>query len=151
MKELLIYGELLILFFPSVLSDCRKKVIRPYWSLIAGVILTVLNLLLDLVTVKEMITGLLIGLLFFLPPLLRPGSLGSGDSILLAVSGAVSGIGRLLLLLLVSFPTAGAAGFLFLLIRRKDRYEVYLPFIPFLFGAALLLGVLSLFFPGGTT
>ncbi len=78
--------------------------------------------------------GVLTGLMLLLVSRLSKGRIGTGDGLLLIVSGVLLGAVGNLMLLTIAFLLAAFFSII-LLTFRKCRRDTELPFAPFLFGA----------------
>lgn len=125
--------KILVLTMLSIMSimDLKSKRINLYFLipfLVSGVIC---NLSYQLVPLTSLIGGVGIGIVLLMISFVTKGKIGSGDGIILMVTGLFLGFyDNLLLLLSATFLSAIVGAFILLKKGMNKKYEI--PFIPFL-------------------
>lgn len=120
-----------LLGFASIMDLKWKKInlifLLPF--VIAGLICSVLY---KVVPITYMIGGVAIGVSVLIISLVTKGKIGSGDGVVLMITGMCLGFFDNLFLLLTAAFLSAIVGIFLLLIKKVNRnYEI--PFIPFLF------------------
>ena len=133
-------GQLLLLgmFGLGAYWDWKEKKIYVYLPLVAGIFGIVLHLFNQEYTWKEMICGMMIGVVVLLIAWMSRESIGVGDGMILTASGIYLGFWGNLELLMIALLFAGVTALCLIVARRKGRKDK-LPFVPFLLVAYLFL------------
>lgn len=121
----------------SAYRDWMEKKICIYGPLLCGIAGILLHVIFQERTHVEVLGGVAVGGAVLLIAWLGRGCVGSGDGIMLIVSGIFLGFWRNLTLLLTALAMAAVAALFLLVVKRKER-KYRLPFVPFLLAAYLL-------------
>lgn len=117
-------------------EDIKTRKIGVVAVLLFAIFGVISRMILGIPDIKGMIGGMLLGGVLYLAGILFKGSLGSGDALMVMVSGIYLGFWNNLLLLWIASFFAGILG-VGLLLKGKKNKEI--PFAPFLLIAYLLL------------
>lgn len=137
---------LVVILTPCAVLDLWKKKLPVVFLLVMLVAAFVTNLLLKRVVLWEMIAGVLYGGVFLLIAFLTKGSVGFGDGIMIAATGAWTGVLFVLSASVFGFLSAGIFGLIYIKVKKMDR-KTKLPFAPFYTAACLALAVIELAVP----
>ncbi len=132
-----------LLSFLSITSfeDARRHEVHMFLLLAAGILGIVDHLLYQRMTIYEVLGGFLIGAAVLLLGLLTKMQIGTGDGVLLMVTGIFLGFEWNLLLLFLSVMLMGlfsTAGLVTGKLKKTDRIA-YFPFVLFAFVLLLAL------------
>lgn len=130
-----------ILFIPETISDLRYKKVHPAFIIslsLASEIMYWFSLSKGLV---DLIVNLIPGTVLLLLSLCSGSGIGPGDGLIVIFIGAICGMERTILILILSFIVCAVFS-VFLLLLKKVTTKTRLPFVPFMFLSTLLLGVI---------
>ena len=118
---------------------CRKIYIIPV--ILCGLAGMIMHLFCREISIYNILAGMLIGLLMLLLAKLSGGAIGTGDGIVLIVTGIFLGGWKNLSLLLLALVFSAVLSLLLLLLRKKKKTDS-IPFIPCLLLAYLVVYLL---------
>jgi leader peptidase (prepilin peptidase)/N-methyltransferase len=132
--------ELLLLFglFVIAYQDWRKQEVFVYVTAAVALLGVIFRLCEDTGCAADMLSGASIGAVLLLLSYVTRQRIGYGDGVVFLMTGIFLGFWQNAELLLLSLWLAGLVA-LFLLFVRKWRREDCIPFVPFVFGAYVLL------------
>ena len=137
------YIELMILLLPCTITDLRRMEVPVILIVILSLASAAVEALFFTFSMKDALLGAGLGLVFIVVALAARKSFGMGDGILLTGIGVFAGFSVLLPLLCTAFLLTalyGGAALLF----RKGSLKQRIPFVPFLFAAAVCNMILFL-------
>ncbi len=123
-------------------SDLRNRTI-PIWLILSSMVFGALLLCFssDYISVKAHIIGGLLAFLIIAPLIyMTKGQIGTGDLMLLAVTGLFSGWTSLLNILFISVFLSGVFS-LFIIVLKKVSGRSEIPFAPFIFLATVIVNL----------
>lgn len=120
----------------GTLADIKYKRIPIRLLTGFGIIAVVIRAVSPQLAVKELIIGVITGVLLIVISVVTGGQIGTGDGLLFVVLGIYLGSSNVVLLLMALILCAAVAGVLFVArqVKRKDR----LPFVPFVLCAYII-------------
>ncbi len=136
MYPLEIYGGGLYLGILSLIDIRTRKI--PQWLLILGMLMAVITKsICKNISIILIISGVAIGLLFCMISKTTGEKLGVGDSYVITLIGAFTGMWNLLQILCYAFLFSACYSAAILIIKKFNR-KIQIPFIPFLMAAYVL-------------
>lgn len=123
------------------IEDCKSKRIFLYPVLLFGIAGVLLHLYYQNITIYSLLAGCFIGALLWGIGKFTGGRIGSGDALVVTVSGIYLGFEDNLILFLDGLFLCGIWS-LFMLVLRKKKGTDEVPFIPFLLLAYLKMLIL---------
>lgn len=132
-EKIILLGILII----TAYTDWKERNVYLHVLAVGGAVGVLCGLFGPGPALSERVGGALIGLAVLVVGWLGKGCIGSGDGLVLAVSGIFLGFWENLLLLLVSLLLAGVAALLLMFLKKGER-GLRMPFVPFLLTAYLL-------------
>ena len=133
-------GVLLLIYS---IQDIKTKSVSRWLLLLGAIILTISAVLHTDYTFFEIVIGVLLGASLYLFSKILRGQIGSGDGVIVAITGIGLGIWNNLGMLFCALFLAGIFSAILLITGKKRNYQF--PFVPF-----LLAGFICLFLIGGT-
>lgn len=133
---------LLIIQLVAAGSDLRDKTI-PLWLMLSSVVFGTLFLCFssNSISIKAHIVGCLLAFIIIAPLIyITKGQIGTGDLLLLAVTGLFSGWTILLNILFLSVLLSGIFSF-FIILLKKGSIRSEIPFVPFIFLATVVVSL----------
>jgi len=125
------------------IQDIRTKSVSRGMLILGTILLTLSTIFHTDYTLLEVITGVLLGISLFAFSKILRGQIGSGDGIIVAITGVGLGIWNNLGMLFCALFLAGIFSAILLITGKKRNYQF--PFVPF-----LLAGFICLFLLGGS-
>lgn len=135
-------GIVLTFLIGCSVSDWRRKAISLWCLVLFSIITLCLCVLCQNVNVSQRVSGVVIGLVFFVISKCTKEALGYGDSWIILLLGCWLG-GKELLQLLLAASLISAVASLFLLWKRGWKRKETIPFVPFLAMAYVLGGMVT--------
>ena len=127
-----------IMIMICVLSDIRTRTVPVWIMAIGGLMGGVVSYITKTVCIRDIILGMVLGMLILIFAYLSKQGIGYGDALLFMSVGAGVGVWREVFLMWVPFFVAGIFGLVIMLAKHKNKdYEM--PFVPFLGGAYALM------------
>ncbi len=115
-------------------QDIRRKEIRVNFVLLFGILGIFLHMLFRMLSIGSLLLGMLVGIVLLLLGLASEGRIGTGDGVLLTVTGIYLGPERNLTLFFGALVLCGIWALGLLALRKKRRTDC-IPFVPFLLAA----------------
>lgn len=127
---------LLLILALAAYKDYKEKQISIYLPFFAAIIGIVLHLVYQERSLKDILLGMSIGMMFLVCAWIGKGKIGAGDGMMLMVSGLFLGIWDNVVLVMTALGLTGMVALFLVTVMRKER-DYRLPFLPFLFTAYL--------------
>lgn len=133
---------ILILLVPCTVLDLWKKRLPVVYLGILLAAAVVINLVTGRAALWEILSGILYGGVFLLISVLTKGAIGFGDGVMIAATGAWTGVVFTMTASIFGFLSAGIFGLIYIKVKKMDR-KTKLPFAPFFLFNCLWIGVLE--------
>lgn len=132
------YFVLLAALVISAYGDWKEKKVSVNLLLVTGISGVVLHMAYHTPALGDMLGGIALGALLLPAAWITRESIGTGDGLMVMVSGIYLGFQKNMELFLIALLLAGCFGLFLILVKRKER-NYRIPFIPFLLVSYLLL------------
>ncbi len=128
----------LIYYFAMAEADLKKHCVPLVFAAAGPFAFCLVRIFLLEPQIKDMLLGLIPGALLLIISKLSRQAIGYGDGIMLISSGILTGLFGAVFMLLVSMLLASAVSIVLMMIK-KGKGKTQLPFIPFMFGAYVVM------------
>lgn len=136
MGEKILSAALLIFMAAAAYQDWKEKQISAGIFLVAAFCGIFLQIGVQKESVWSILAGISVGLMLLLLAWITGGSVGTGDGMMLMVSGIYLGFRENITLFLLALIMAGVVALLMIVIKKKGR-NYRMPFVPFVLAAYL--------------
>ena len=122
-------------------QDIKRKQIEIIPPIVFSIIAIILHIFIGRESIGNLLLGMAIGLIMLILSVVSQGKVGSGDGIILMVTGLFLGAKQNLELLVTGLIFCAIWALILIVVRgKKGNYEI--PFIPFLLAAYLVMLIL---------
>lgn len=126
-----IQGIELLFFSIGTYFDIKEKTLPIPFLLFFGLLGIGLHLTGGFLSWQEMISGVVVGVLFLILGWITKEAIGYGDGITILIFGIYEGVPEMLPVVISAFFLSGIWG-IFTLIRFRRQLDISMPFLPFL-------------------